>query len=687
MAMAASGEIAADDATMGELARLLADKASHDDLTAALRRISTLPTGEYRPPTGEHVRHWQAYDALREASDGRGTYYAANGTLHLTSPKLFAPARARAVILSDATGHAHEIRRIYPGARCTQIKVAHPPGMKVYHIPTTKTAAGEIQKGAFRSEIGALEYALSHLHFDGPHTLHITHKAHIENDLRGILAALTGPAISHNGTQSRGSNAHEHCDKIVTDSWHVPSHAIEAEARNRCHIAGGDWQTEAEVWRYIARYDLEIAPVIQGIGRSRWIRKDAPRLVFAGDLAPSAFGFAEYQTIEPAALLAAYGIYHGKSGAIEALRAHLDTPLLPTREKYPQNRVNTGPFEALSETAILYCNSGERLKWPNEYAKFGKIADHFFGGDWQTVADALCARVSYLESDHGGLAIPCLHRQELTDHDLIELAGRYELDCTWIRIRGQRKVHLADLAAKYELAAADTPRPATHTMAAIDEAMHEAGKYPTLYAAQKARRDAGKYRGQDYTATELTALMMEPETVFEDVSWHDQIAAHRAQEAVEITALRDLWSAFRLTGYAGHIDLRKVYTEITRRHTNAPWRNFLHRCLEVWQYRTGLQPEILPRGYSDSTLLHRHWPLIDKIGHDIGCLALHWPGSDAKNEPSMHPIDRHLTTPKSTLVNITDAHIERAYRHGLPASWMMGHDWRSKINIAQEQAA
>jgi len=257
---------------------------------------------------------WYANDALTEASERgwRGcTWYRGQLTIPTTTADVRLLEGTYATLYLDATATEASAAIVLPGAQWVDLGSTVPHSTRVIALDRfvskscqTRTAEGAALAKAVRER------------FDGDNTLHVTHKPLVED----VRAAVTGKVIHHGGAEARGSNAYradDACDTITLDAWHVPTVARRAEAewlQDRAAVVAPSLNIDADEE---AQHRLEVAPVLQAIGRIGPNGGDFKQVVLMGP-APATLPVDE--------VLRAAELTHvrGPDGAAAALRKIVD---------------------------------------------------------------------------------------------------------------------------------------------------------------------------------------------------------------------------------------------------------------------------------------------------------------------------------------------------------------------------
>ena len=220
---------------------------------------------------------WQVPAALEAASRAAWVgAYVHKGKLFLPWDALL-PRGKHATLYLDATGdHAAAKAVLGPDAGWHDLRVKAPASARFVRINGVSSSKSDLHggNGKPRSVRALAGWLASHLAYDGPDTLHVTHKATAPL-LRSVVA---GSVIHFEGSEARGSNAYATCSRVVLDQWHVPAVALEALTA-RLQARGAD-EDEA---RASARRRLALAPVEQAGGRIRYFDQSRPcEVVFLG---------------------------------------------------------------------------------------------------------------------------------------------------------------------------------------------------------------------------------------------------------------------------------------------------------------------------------------------------------------------------------------------------------------------
>jgi hypothetical protein len=394
---------------------------------------------------------WQVPAALEAASRAAWVgAYVHKGKLFLPWDALL-PRGKHATLYLDATGdHAAAKAVLGPDAGWHDLRVKAPASARFVRINGVSSSKSDLHggNGKPRSVRALAGWLASHLAYDGPDTLHVTHKATAPL-LRSVVA---GSVIHFEGSEARGSNAYATCSRVVLDQWHVPAVALEALAA-RLQARGAD-EDEA---RASARRRLALAPVEQAGGRIRYFNQSRPcEVVFLG----SANGFEVDAEQDAAALLldlseaqracvraclgsvfgldageaAAALVPWGEAAALEILRLivaerEVWVPALESASEPDGDGVESSSGETCSKyilqrSSILLSmpmvtgSVGVSLSWLSECIKG-------LGG-WEVAARRLGLGVSRLDVGKGA-PVCVLHRGPLTRAAVVSaLTGRVE---------------------------------------------------------------------------------------------------------------------------------------------------------------------------------------------------------------------------------------------------------------------
>lgn len=205
---------------------------------------------------------WWAAKALVEAAhNGWRGAYVRDG--HLSLPVRSFGQRAlmqgeHATLLLDATLTPNIARAILPGiaeAGLKQLGAGLPVTARVVQYDWSATSSKLRQ-----CEWSQQRWIALHRRHDNATTVHVTFK-----EFADVLREhVQGPVIHFGGAESRGSNAFEHCDRVVLDAWHIPQAELQSVAQ--WLILHGVDEDEALI--EAGRHCID-AQVIQALGRIR----------------------------------------------------------------------------------------------------------------------------------------------------------------------------------------------------------------------------------------------------------------------------------------------------------------------------------------------------------------------------------------------------------------------------------
>jgi hypothetical protein len=318
------GAVILDDETRGALGRLMGGGPAS---SAALAELGPIGVGRDILPEEAGDTPRDAIDALPDfrlpealalasATDWRGCYIHA-GVLTLRAPSLAWPDAGATVVL-DASAEQQLTPYLLPGAQWFDLGIP----AEVEHVDVIRypVAAGR------HDTIRRPEYAYAiHRAYDGPRTVHVTHKALVTDPAQlGRWDWITGAQGSIDYFKSaRESATNEYADAqtIVLDSWHVPNSAVRGRAE-RIADALPDLAFD-DVLR-LARRQQEWRSIDQWLGRLRSVnRTERLRVVLIDRRAHWSNVLPDTETVGllGARLWEQCGALTARPGAIEAFLA------------------------------------------------------------------------------------------------------------------------------------------------------------------------------------------------------------------------------------------------------------------------------------------------------------------------------------------------------------------------------
>ena len=270
----ALGAVVMDDTTRGALARLMGGAGATSAALGELGPITAgpadrLPSEAAATPRDQlsGLPDWRLPLALAQASAGGWAgAYVHGQTLTLPAPLLRWP-EAEATVLLDASAEEGLAGYLLPGAEWfdlgTPAEVEHVEVIR-YDIPAGR---GDVLRRP--------EYAYSiHRAYDGPRTVHITHKGLRDApEALGRFDWITGAQgqIDHFGSaRESATNKYSDAQTIVLDSWHIPKSAVMGRAERICQ---GCPDITPEEGQHLARRQQEWRSVDQWLGRLRSVNR------------------------------------------------------------------------------------------------------------------------------------------------------------------------------------------------------------------------------------------------------------------------------------------------------------------------------------------------------------------------------------------------------------------------------
>lgn len=236
---------------------------------------------------------YEALEALMRAShNGFEGVKILNGELVVPHVRIVDFTRhASSVVILDATITPDIARALFgEHVQFHDLQVEKPASLNVINV-TKPITTRMTHEGAFRSDQTRNTLALVAAQFDSPKTVWgLPGKSgwfdqSDDAEITQWLNSLQGAKLYPNATDARGSNKYEGCDTLIMCEFHVPKHAVESRALQLCISSGEPWIERREHWIEQAKYQLEIAPVIQLIGRVRPLNSTEQRpltIVFLG---------------------------------------------------------------------------------------------------------------------------------------------------------------------------------------------------------------------------------------------------------------------------------------------------------------------------------------------------------------------------------------------------------------------
>lgn len=188
------------------------------------------------------------------ASEWRGCHGDAQG-LTLTCPSPLPLGRQGGIFL-DATMTKGLAQAVAPGSEWIEITARCAPSTRLRLVAGPKMGAS---KSAVRGEMKKRVEVIAH-HLDSPDALHAVCKDTAQTP---AFQALAGSVLHFEGTEARGSNAHENARRVVAHAYFAPARVVRACAE----IIGGIEPSEEA--QDEADFITNAAPVVQLAFRAR----------------------------------------------------------------------------------------------------------------------------------------------------------------------------------------------------------------------------------------------------------------------------------------------------------------------------------------------------------------------------------------------------------------------------------
>lgn len=380
------------------------------------------------------------------------------GALHLraplpiphTLPRTYDGERrplARRIVCLDATASPQVTRAIWgPDAMHYEVTLPRPANVHITHV--VGDSSSRVWASTPGHDASAAQRAVRAVHaaYDAQDTtLHIATKRALEQ-----LGPLIGPALHHDGTDARGSNAHEACTRVIIDAWHVPRAEITARGEmlrmmHAAHRASADGDGDDAVqvddaagWREVARHVCEDVPVIQALHRVRPHASEHTSIIWHNVMPPErvlgALWSADVTLPSSVLVWDATGHAWGPDVTQEIVRRALD---------------------ASPETIMLGIDDADALRDPERWgAARADDVERAPTSTWrmhrrdqaQAIADAVGARVVSVRSSAGGGARIALTRAaHITSAAVHALLDAQEV-WSWCDVEGVRAQRVDDAA-------------------------------------------------------------------------------------------------------------------------------------------------------------------------------------------------------------------------------------------------
>ena len=340
-------------------------------------------------------------------------------------------------IYADATVTKPIADALMPGATWHELDIPLPASVKVLRADWTAGKSNISRQD--NNQIKRLWIA-HHVTYDSHHTVHMTHKALVEE----LQKHVVGPVTYYGAPDATGSNRYEHCTRIVADAWFVPYAAISGLAGM---LAGSDTQGRpAAYWQEAARDHLIDRRIHQALGRIRpFDGRTAELIILSPHKDQHLPGLEPDATVDGSALAWTHDHkLHGNVLAETIRQKVLDEKILVPNLAFARDADGHGTGHAM--VAICRSKDASCVQWmsaPLTPAHLTspqvhrQLVDHY-ARDWKELALDTGLFYYAVPTSAGGQPRTLLAREPVTADEVIPHMRK--LGVTWFKWRGRKVV-------------------------------------------------------------------------------------------------------------------------------------------------------------------------------------------------------------------------------------------------------